>query len=238
MSAQDLVSLLSGDAASALDLDLASGADADRWFVAACLLTGRVRPEVARACWRALERAGLSSPEALAEAGPERVALALDAAGHPKPEGSAIKLARACAALEEQWQGSVARVGTAADDLDDLGRRLAQLAPGIGPATILTFLRPLRDLWPAARETPISPAAQAAAVHLGWIRAGEDDSGEPGALRAALAAEADAPPLAAVEAALDALGRRACLRERAARCPVTHACPLHAASVAQPQPQE
>ena len=233
MTAHDLVLRLGGDAAASLGLDLERAGDVDRWFVAACLLAGRVRTPLALDAWRALDRAGLATADALATAGPERVALVLDDAGYPKPEGSAQKLARASAAIVAHWQASVARIGGAADGLDDLGARLAQLAPGIGPAAILTFLRPLRDVWPAARETPLSPAARAAAVHLGWIRPGEDDEGEPGALRAALAAEADAPPLAAVEAALDALGRRACLRERAARCPVTEVCPLAEPEVEQ-----
>ena len=72
--------------------------------------------------------------------------------GHPKPEASAALLARAGAALRRQWQGSVARIGAAADDLDDLGRRLAQLAPGIGRATVLTFLRPLPGRHQSARR--------------------------------------------------------------------------------------
>ena len=238
MTAHDLVLRLGGDAAGSLGLDLERTGEVDRWFVAACLLAGRVRAPLALDTWRALERAGLAAPDAIAAAGPERVALVLDGAGYPKPEGSALKLARASAELVAHWQASVARIGAAADDLDDLGGRLARLAPGIGPAAILTFLRPLRDPWPAARETPLSAAARAAAVHLGWIRPGEDDDGEPGALRSSLAAEADAPPLAAVEAALDALGRRACLRERADRCPVAEACPLagmHMAQVESPE---
>jgi len=238
MSAHDLVSKLGGDIPSSLNLDLARDADADRWFVAACLLAGRGSTQLALDAWHALERASLTTPDALAAAGPERVSLVLNACGYAKPEAAAIKLARASATLAEHRQASIARIGAAADDLNDLGSRLAQLAPGVGPATILTFLRPLRDLWPAAAETPLSPAAQAAAVHLGYVRSGEDLEGEPGALRAALASEPDAPPLAAVEAALETLGRRACLRERAARCPLPTKCPLHAADVAHAGPQE
>jgi hypothetical protein len=232
ITAQDLVLRLGGDATASLGLDLEQARDADRWFIAACLLAGRARPPVALAAWRALDREDLAGPAELAAAGPERVAHALDSSGYPKPEASAIKLVRASAALAEHWQASVTRIGDAADDLEDLGGRLAQLAAGIGPATILTFLRPLRDVWPAARETPLTPAAQAAAVHLGFIEPGQDDEGEPGALRAALAAEVAAPALAAVEAALDTLGRRACLRERATSCPFPEACPLGETGVA------
>jgi len=237
-SAHDLVSQLGGELPSSLHLDLARDADADRWFIAACLLAGRARLPLALAAWRGLDREGLTAPAELAAAGPERVALTLDSSGYPKPEASAIKLARASTALVEHWQGSITRIGEAADDQEDLGGRLSRLAAGIGPATILIFLRPLRDIWPAARETPLTPAARAAAVHLRFIEPGEDDEGEPGALRAALAAEDGAPPLAAVEAALDALGRRACLRERAARCPFPQACPLGETGVAPVESRE
>ena len=71
----------------------------------------------------------------------------------------------------------------------------------------------------------MSPATLAAADHLGWLQPGEDVDGEPGALRAVLAAQPEAPPLADVEAALDRLGRRACLRERPERCPLADTCP-------------
>lgn len=232
MTAHDLVLRLGGDVASLLGLDLERPADVDRWFIAACLLAGRARASVALDAWRALEGAALATPAALAVADPERAARVIAGVGYPKPEGAAIRLARASAALAEHWQASVARIGEAADDLDDLGARIARLAPGIGPATVLTFLRPLRDLWPAARETPLSPAALAAAAHLGFIEPGEDTQGEPGALRAALVSESDAPSLAAVEAALDTLGRRACLRERAASCPFPKACPIGGFGVA------
>jgi len=238
MTARDLVLRLGGDDAASLDLDLAQAHDVDRWFVAACLLAGRASRQCALDAWRALDRGGLAAPAALAAGGPERVALALDAVGYPKPDVNAIKLVRASTALAEHWRASVTSIGAASDGLDDLGARLARLAPGIGPAAILAFLRPLRDLWPAARETPLSPAARAAAVHLGFVGPGEDSEGEPGALRRALANESHAPPLAAVEAALEALGRRACLRERSADCPFPEACPLGETGVAHRESQQ
>ncbi len=149
----------------------------------------------------------------------------LEAADHPRPERAAGGLVRAFAALEERYGGSLERLAGEAEDFEDLAGRLAGLAPGIGVATVTRFLRPLRDVWPLAAELPLSPAARAAAVHLGLIREGEDEEGEPGALRAALAREPDPPPLCDVESALDALGRRACLRNRPDRCPLAQHCP-------------
>jgi hypothetical protein len=147
-----------------------------------------------------------------------------------------VRLARACSALCRHWQGSAARLVDGADDLEDAGHRLVSLAPGLGPGTALRFLRPLRDRFAAAREVPLDENARAAALHLGLIAAGDDLEGEPGALRAALAADAgnDPPALAALEAALARLGRSACRRERADRCPLGDGCPLRGDSGGQP----
>jgi hypothetical protein len=90
---------------------------------------------------------------------------------------------------------------------------------------VLRFLRPLRDTWTAARETPLAEPARAAAVHLGLLGASEDLEGEPAALRAACARWL--PDLSAVdvEAALERLGAAACRAERVARCPLGTDCP-------------
>jgi hypothetical protein len=224
-TARELVDRLGGHPAASLGIDPGDAEGAGRWFIAACLLAGRSKASSAADAYRALARDGLPSPGEIAKADPARIARRLAEAGYPKPEVAAGKLARASAALVERWGGSIAALAADAEGLDDLGARIASLAPGVGPGAVATFLRPLRDVWIAAQEIPLSPAARAAAVHVGLLRAGEDAEGEPGALRAALAAEPDAPSLADAEAALERLGRRACLRERPARCPLGDDCP-------------
>jgi adenine-specific DNA glycosylase len=72
-------------------------------------------------------------------------------------------------------------------------------------------------------------------VHLGLLREGQDLEGEPGALRAALRELGDPLDLADLEAALERLGARACLRNRPERCPLAEACPARAA---QPPPAD
>jgi endonuclease III len=94
---------------------------------------------------------------------------------------------------------------------------------------VTRFLRPLRARWPAAAELPLAPAAHAAARHLGWIDASDDPESEPTALRRALAELGVTPSFGDVESALERLGRRACMRERADRCPMETICPLVAA---------
>jgi endonuclease III len=230
----DLVQMLGGHPLAEFGLDPECDDDVDRWFVAACLFSGRVEGARALDAYRRLARAGLGDSAAIAHAGPEPVAAALAAAHYSRAELAAVRLARACTALVERWgaAGAGARLVDGADDLNDAGQRLVGLAPGIGPATALTFLRPLRDRFVAAREVPLSENARAAAAHLGLIGESEDAAGEPGALRTALADLEDPPTLADAEAALDALGRRACRRARSARCPLDDRCPLRAGDVA------
>jgi hypothetical protein len=214
--------------ATTLGLDLAQQGGPERWFVAACLIAGRAPEPVALRAARALAARELDRLAAIAKAGAGAVEAALARAGYPRPEPVAHRLARAGRSLAEHHGGELAALAAQADDLEELGGRLAALAPGIGASTVLRFLRPLRDVWPAAAETPLEPAARAAAVHLGWLAAGEDEEGAPAALRAALLREPQAPPLADIEAALARLGARSCLRQRPDRCPLGARCPARA----------
>ena len=214
-----------------LGLDLDREEDRGRWLVAACLLAGRSDEAVALCGFRSLSAADLANPARITEAGFAPVERALSEAGSPQPERTAAKLVRACGALMERHDGSLDALAAGAEGAEDLAARLARLAPGIGAATVAAFLRPLRDRWPAAGEVPLSPAARAAAVHVGLLAEGEDEEGEPGALRAALAREPEAPALADVEAALSRLGRQACLRGRIDRCPLGAECPARSSGL-------
>jgi hypothetical protein len=206
-------------------LDLDEPADVARWFTAACLLASRGGEARALEAFQELERGGGARIDRLAEGDAERVCAALQRAGYRQPEALAGRLVRAAASLAEAHGGSLEALAAAADDLETLGASLARLASGIGAATILRFLRPLRGIWPSAREVPLAAPARAAAVHLGLLREAEDLEGEPGALRATLRDLGDPPDFADVEAALERLGARACLRDRPERCPLGEACP-------------
>jgi hypothetical protein len=219
-----LVDRLGGHPAGALGLDLDDARDAGRWLVAACLLAGRGEEARALRAFRGLEERGLAQPEVLAGTSAECVATVLAEAGAARPGPLATLLVRASIALAAAG-GSPEALARRAEGFEDLAADVARLAPGIGKATVLRFLQPFRDRWPAALETPLTPAARAAAVHLGLLGEGEDTEGEPGGLRAALSEIPDAPAPSDVEAALDRLGRRACLRGQTGRCPLADACP-------------
>jgi hypothetical protein len=199
-----------------------------RWLALALLLATRTDEGRAVNALRALAARELADAAGLAAADPAEVAARLAREGVARPEATAALLLRACRTFAERWQGSVARIAADADDLADLGARVAGLASGLGAATVARFLRPLRERFPAAREVPLAASARAAARHLGWIAEGDDEEGEPAVLRKWLAQTPDAPPFPDLEAALERLGSAACLRGRSARCPLGEACPLRA----------
>jgi hypothetical protein len=226
LRASDLVERFGGHPARRLGIDLEASEDPGRWLVAACLYGGRVDEERALAAGLALDAAGLADPKSVALARPEALEALLLGTGYPNPDVTARKLWRACGSLATHYGGSLDSLAAQSEQLEDLAARLASLAPGFGAASVAGFLRPLRDRWAQAREVPLHPAARAAAVHLGLLAEGEDEDGEPGALRAALRDDPAQPSLADAEFALTRIGRVACLKNRSNRCLLADACPL------------
>jgi len=220
---RELVERLGGHPAAELAIDLAAPGGTGRWFVAACVMAERAPDEKRRDAVRALAGAGLLEPGQLAAAGLEPVRARLEEAGHPSAEPLAHRLVRASTRLVEHHEGSFDGLAGGCDDLETLGGAIAALAPGVGASTVLRFLRPLRERWSAAGETPLDPAARVAAVHLGWLDDG--DEGGAGTLAAHLADDPDPPLLADLEAALARLGSRACRRGDTRRCPLGESCP-------------
>ena len=228
MKASDLVARFGGHPAGELGIDLEASDGPGRWLVAACLFGGRIDAETALAAARALAAAGLADPQSVALARPEALRALLSGVGYPAPEATAHKLWRVCDSLGSRHGGSLDALAAESEQIEDLALRLARLAPGFGAASVAQFLRPLRDRWIQAREIPLHPAARAAAIHLGLLAEGQDEEGEPGALRAALRGDPAQPSLADVESALTRIGTLACLRNRTARCPLGDACPRRA----------
>jgi len=202
------------------------GDDAERfaWLVA-CLLRAddRRADRVGAALTGLRERGWLTAPTLAAAGAP--LAPALVEAGVRDPEIAAARLSRMATALVERHAGSVDRLAAGADGLAEVGARLVALAPGLGPGTALRFLRPLRDLWPAADAAPLDVAARDAAHHLGWLDELDELESAPALLRRRLDDEPSAPPLPIVEDALERLGRAACRRGNTRRCPLAGDCP-------------
>ncbi|MEM7409145.1 MAG: hypothetical protein AAF430_02785 [Myxococcota bacterium] len=219
---------------SRLGLDLARPEDRSRWWCWCRLASERDAEAKREAALRRLETDWGCSPAALVAAGPSALAACLAEVGLRRPEPVAGSLCRAAHALVVDYEGDFERLAGAADGLEELGGGLARLAPGFGATTVLRFLRPLRGVWPAAAETPLAPAAWAAAQHLGWISEGAEPADGPAAFLAACAERAPDLSPDEVEFWFEALGQRACLRGRVDRCGLGAACPARDSDGAAP----
>jgi endonuclease III len=128
-----------------LGIHLRSGRERDlfRWLLA-CLLFGKpVQQEVAARAYRELLRAGLSTPDAILDAGWDRLVEVLDQGHYVRFDFStATKLLDVCRALTERY-GTVRRLLAASTSPADLSRRL-QAFKGVGPTTTSVFLRDVR----------------------------------------------------------------------------------------------
>ncbi len=200
----------------------ASDTELWRWLVAAALLADRLGEERVATALRACDEAGLGAPAAWSAAGAPAAAASLARAGHRNAARRGAQLVRAAAALEARFGGSLTRLAEGATDLEELGARLAGLAPGIGPGTLRRFLEPLRDRFAAAAELPLAASTCAAARHLGLVAGSGGAEPEWSDLVRSCAA---GPDPADLEAALGYLGERACRRGARARCPLGADCP-------------
>jgi len=225
LAIETLIETLGGHPSRAYGLALETPSGRARWLCVARLASERDPEATKREAYARLDAEIGADPRALADADPTAVARCLAATGLRRAEPVAHGLCRAARSLAVGYGADLERLAADCLDLDELGGRLASLAPGLGRATVLRFLRPLRAAWSAARETPLADTARAAAIHLGLIGDGDDLEGEPAALRRALDDAAPAAPFADVEAALERLGAAACRAGRIARCPLGEACP-------------
>lgn len=195
-----------------------------RWLLMAVLMSARAPEGLARDAVAALARRGLDSSDALASDAGGAASAVLEACGVGRAAQVSARLVRVARGLEAAG-GSLGALGREALDLEGLAGALGALGPGLGAAAVGRFLAPLRARFPAAAELPVEPAAVVAGVHLGWLPEGSDGESALPALRRCAAGAL--PPVDAVdlEWALGRLGRLACTRNAARRCPVLR-CPL------------
>ncbi|MDR7545377.1 MAG: DNA methylase [Armatimonadota bacterium] len=131
--------------AADLGIDLASGREDEqfKWFLA-CLLFGKpIQQAVARRAYEEFVKEGLVTPEAILEAGWDRLVAVLDRGRYVRYDFStATKLLEVCRTLKERY-GSLANLLGRASSPQDLVARLLEFK-GIGPVTARIFLRGMR----------------------------------------------------------------------------------------------
>jgi len=191
-----------------LGLDLTNGDHRFGWFVAAVLLTGGVSSQIATDTYRKLRSEGLVTPDAIVEAGWDRLVEVLDAGGYVVYDfATASKILDMASKIKERY-GSLEELYLQAKNERDLVKRLQEFQ-GVGPTTVNTFLRELKAIWEKAKPD-ISPVAMDVASRLGLC---DEDLEQP-----------------AVEIALVRVGLDFCRARQCLTCPVQGEC-------AEPYPQ-
>src|SRR5260370_19956898 len=129
-----------------IDLFLKKETDYFKWFVA-CLLFGKpIQQEVARRAYFELVKEGLVSPDAILEAGWDKLVEVLDRGHYVRYDFStATKLLDVSKALKEKY-GTLSDLLKQSQTIDELSSRLEEFK-GIGPKTTEIFLRDVAPIF-------------------------------------------------------------------------------------------
>ena len=162
-----------------------------RLLVLACLLSARIRADIAVAAAKELTAAGMRDPRRMAEATWQQRVDALGRGGYRRyDERTATQLGDGATLAIERYGGDLRRLREQADGDTATIRRRLQEFPGLGPAGADIFLREAQAVWPGtapyldakalqgARALDL-PTAPAALLRL-------TDGTEPAVLAAAL----------------------------------------------------
>jgi endonuclease III len=148
-----------------LGLDLTKPADRFKWFLASVLFAKKISAETAKETYWYFEQEELTSPDAILNAGWDRLVEVLDSGGYTRYDFStARKLLEIAKTLKEKY-GSLERLHVESISPSDLEKRLQEFK-GVGPVGVNIFLRELRGIWEKAKPTP-SPMAVLTAQRIG-----------------------------------------------------------------------
>lgn len=181
-----------------LGLDLKKPEDRFKWFLASILFAKRISSQIAKKTFKRFQEEILITPEAILEAGWDKLVEVLDSGGYVRYDFStATNLLDVSKSLLEKF-GSIDEVHEKAESPEHLEELLAGFR-GIGPVGINIFLRELRGVWNKADPEP-SKLAVETARRLGVKRIKE------------------------VESQLVRLNLEYCRRKACGACPVSNTC--------------
>jgi endonuclease III len=129
-----------------LGLDLAKPEDRFKWFLASVLFAKRISAETAKETYRYFEQEELTSPNAILEAGWDRLVEVLDSGGYTRYDFSTATNLLAIAKTLLEKYGSLERLHAESGSPRDLESRLQEFR-GVGPVGVNIFLRELRGIW-------------------------------------------------------------------------------------------
>ena len=184
-----------------LGLDLSKAEDRFKWFLASVLFAKRISAETAKETYLYFEQEDLTSPDAILEAGWDRLVEVLDSGGYTRYDFStATNLLGIAKTLKEKY-GDLERLHAESSSPTDLERRLQEFK-GVGPVGVNIFLRELRGIWEKAKPKP-SPLAVATAQKIGL----------------------NPEDVERYESQLVRLNLEYCKKQRSSECPLKNNCP-------------
>lgn len=131
-----------------LDIDLASKQEAEyfKWFLA-CLLFGKpIQQEVAKGTYFEFVKEGLTNPDAILQAGWDKLVEVLDRGRYVRYDFStATKLLEVSKELKEKY-GTITNLLKQSKTIDELSSRLQEFK-GVGPKTTEIFLRDMAPIF-------------------------------------------------------------------------------------------
>jgi endonuclease III len=184
-----------------LGLDLSKAEDRFKWFLAAILFAKRISAETAKETYLYFDQEDLTNPDAILEAGWDRLVEVLDSGGYTRYDFStATNLLGIMKTLKEKY-GDLERLHAQSIDASDLKNRLQEFR-GVGPVCVNIFLRELRGIWEKAKPM-LSPMALAMAQKIGL----------------------DPKDVERYESQLVRLNLEYCKKRRSSECPLEDSCP-------------
>jgi endonuclease III len=139
--------------AKELGIELSSKQEAEyfKWFLA-CLLFGKpIQQEVAKGTYFEFVDGGLTNPDAIIEAGWDKLVEVLDKGHYVRFDYStATKLLDICKALKKHY-GTLTNLINQAQTIDELSSRLQEFK-GVGPKTTEIFLRDMASIFSEYHE--------------------------------------------------------------------------------------
>jgi endonuclease III len=184
-----------------LVLDLSKPEDRFKWFLASVLFAKRISAETAKQTYLCFEHEELTSPDAILEAGWDRLVEVLDSGGYTRYDFStATNLLTIAKTLKEKY-GNLEELHEESNDPTDLESRLQEFK-GVGPVGVNIFLRELRGIWKKAKPKP-SLVALGTAQKIGL----------------------DTKDVEHYESQLVRLNLEYCKKRRSLECPLEQNCP-------------
>ena len=184
-----------------LGLDLTKAEDRFKWFLASVLFAKRISAETAKETYLYFEQEELTSPDAILEAGWNRLVEVLDSGGYTRYDFSTATNLLGIAKMLKEKYGDLERLHAESSSPTDLERRLQEFK-GVGPVGVSIFLRELRGIWEKAKPKP-SPLAVATAQKIGL----------------------NLEDVERYESQLVRLNLEYCKKRRSSECPLKNKCP-------------